>query len=73
MFVVPLLLGLVCLAFGLALATNHRGFRDRIAASPVNLAPDDDKVPGTFKAVGVMASILGVFMTVFGVIFALFS
>ncbi|MGW5974104.1 hypothetical protein [Streptomyces sp. NPDC055186] len=73
MFVVPLLLGLACLAFGLALATNHRGFRDRMVASPINIAPGDDKVPGTFKAVGVMATILGAFITAFGVIFAIFS
>lgn len=73
MFVVPLLLGLICLVFGLALAANHRGFRDRMVASPVNLAPGDEKTPGTFKAVGVMATALGVFMTLFGVVFALFS
>ncbi|MFD5493639.1 hypothetical protein ACFYY3_03500 [Streptomyces sp. NPDC001812] len=73
MFIVPLLLGFACLAFGLALAKNHRGFRDRLVASPVNLALGDDKVPGTFKAVGVMAAILGVFITTFGVIFAIFS
>ncbi len=73
MFVVPLLLGFACLAFGLALATNHRGFRDRMVESPINMAPGDDKVPGTFKAVGVMVTILGVYGTVFGVIFAVFS
>ncbi|MBX9395249.1 hypothetical protein K4749_17010 [Streptomyces sp. TRM72054] len=73
MFLVPLFLGLGCLAFGLVLATNHRGFRDRLAASPVNLAPGDEKVPGMFKVVGVMATILGLFITVFGVIFAIFS
>jgi hypothetical protein len=73
MFLFPLLLGLGCLAFGLALTTNHRGFRDKLAASPVNLTPGDEKVPATFKAVGVMAAILGAFMTVFGVIFAIFS
>lgn len=73
MFLFPLILGLACLAFGLALTTNHRGFRDRLAESPVNLAPGDEKVPATFKAVGVMATILGVFMTLFGVIFAIFS
>ncbi|MEF9904927.1 hypothetical protein [Streptomyces sp. P9-A2] len=73
MSVVPLLLGLVCLAFGLALTTNHRGFRDRLAVSPVSLAPGDDRVPGTFKAVGVMATVLGAFGTVFGVVFVIFS
>ncbi|GGQ22301.1 hypothetical protein ACFFKE_29345 [Streptomyces mutabilis] len=73
MFIIPLILGLSCLTFGLALATNHRGFRDRLAASPINIAPGDTKVPGTFKAVGVMASILGVFMTLFGIVFAIFS
>ncbi|MER7057195.1 hypothetical protein [Streptomyces sp. NPDC000351] len=73
MFIIPLLLGLACLAFGLSLATNHKGFRDRLAASSINLAPGDTNVPGTFKAVGVMATILGVFMTLFGVIFAIFS
>ncbi|CAL9381027.1 hypothetical protein SUDANB6_01060 [Streptomyces sp. enrichment culture] len=73
MFLVPFLLGLGCLTFGLALTANHRGFRDKLVASPVNLTPGDERVPATFKAVGVMATILGVFMTVFGVIFAIFS
>ncbi len=73
MTIIPLLLGLACLAFGLALTTNHKGFRDRLAASPINLAPGDTKVPGTFKAVGVMAAILGIFMTLFGIVFAIFS
>lgn len=73
MLVAPLLLGLACLAFGLALATNHRGFRDRLGTSPVNTAPGDNRVPDTFKAVGVTATVLGVFVTAFGVIFVIFS
>lgn len=73
MFVVPLLIGLACLAFGLALATNHRGFRDRLVKSSINLTPGDERVPGTFKAVGVMMTVLGVLQTSFGVIFAIFS
>lgn len=72
-FIVPLLLGISCLAFGLALATNHRGFRDRLVESPINLAQGDVRVSSTFKTVGVMAIILGIFGTVFGVIFAIFS
>jgi len=38
-----------------------------------NITPGDERVPGTFKAVGVMAAVLGIFMTGFGVIFAIFS
>ncbi|MFC9547384.1 hypothetical protein ACFTXK_22525 [Streptomyces sp. NPDC056956] len=73
MFMFPLFLGIVSLSLGLATRNNYRGFRDWLVKSPVNIAPGDEKVPAVFKKVGANAISIGIFMTIFGVIFAIFS
>ncbi|MFF9714507.1 hypothetical protein ACF1DW_02730 [Streptomyces sp. NPDC014603] len=73
MFIFPLFLGMVSLALGLATRNNYRGFRDWLVTSPVNITPGDERVSGVFNKVGGSAIRMGIFMTIFGVVFAIFS
>ncbi|WP_328687894.1 hypothetical protein OHA74_54210 [Streptomyces phaeochromogenes] len=71
--VLPLLLGVGCLILGWAVVTNRRGFADRVVESRINLMPGDEHAPLVIKAVGCGAVGVGLFGTVFGVIFLIFS
>ncbi|MCZ7461592.1 hypothetical protein [Streptomyces sp. WMMC940] len=73
MRIVPLLLGLGWLLFGLAWVRNHRGLADRLLASPINLMPGDERSVWAFRIVGRGCVALGGFATVFGIMFLVFS
>ncbi|MFC8278007.1 hypothetical protein ACFUJR_36855 [Streptomyces sp. NPDC057271] len=73
MRVFPLLFGIGWLLFGLAIVKNHRGFADRMTASPVNLMPGDPKFTFVLRVVGIASVVLGGLATLFGLVFLVFS
>ncbi|OKK04472.1 hypothetical protein AMK26_14065 [Streptomyces sp. CB03234] len=73
MRVIPLLIGIGCLMFSLAMVKNHRGFADRMLESRINLAPGEANTALVFRVVSYFFVVIGVLATSFGVVFLIFS